>query len=194
LAASDVTVDALFRQSGVIRCDSLTEMLDVADLLAHQPLPGGRLVGIVTNVGGPGVMCADACEAHALDVPELEQSTQDRLRSVLPAEASVANPVDMLAAASADQYQRAVQIVAEDPNIDSVIAIFLPPLATKPADVACAIGEATSSLNGAKPILAVFVSAHALPRVRSANGSRVPTYALPEPAVVALARAVRYAA
>src|SRR5262249_30528833 len=63
LSASDVTVDALFRQAGVIRTDTLDEMLDVADVLAHQPLPRGRRVGIVTNVGGPAVMCADMLEA-----------------------------------------------------------------------------------------------------------------------------------
>jgi acyl-CoA synthetase (NDP forming) len=80
LAASDVTVDALFRQAGVVRTDTLDEMLDVADLLVHQPLPRGRRVAIVTNAGGPAVMCADTCEAHQLEVPALTEATQARLR------------------------------------------------------------------------------------------------------------------
>ena len=78
LAASDVTVDALFEQAGVIRTDTLAEMLDVASLLANQPLPGGRRVGILTNAGGPGIMCADACEAVGLEVPALPEGVRER--------------------------------------------------------------------------------------------------------------------
>src|SRR5262249_21660084 len=85
LASSDVTVDALFRQSGVIRTDTLAEMFDVASLLAKQPLPRGRRVGIVTNAGGPGILCADACEARGLDVPALADETVAHMRAVLPA-------------------------------------------------------------------------------------------------------------
>src|SRR6185436_12114925 len=109
LAASDVTVDALFRQSGVVRTDSLDEMLDVAQLLVQQPLPKGRRVAIVTNAGGPAVMCADACEALGLEVPMLSHSTQSALRDALPTEASVLNPVDMLAAATAQHFGEAVR-------------------------------------------------------------------------------------
>ena len=80
LAASDVTVDALFQQAGVIRTDSLAEMLDVASLLANQPLPEGRRVGVLTNAGGPGIMCADACEAAGLEVPALPELGAGPLR------------------------------------------------------------------------------------------------------------------
>jgi acetyl coenzyme A synthetase (ADP forming)-like protein len=193
LASSDVTVEALFRQSGVIRTDTLVDMLDVGQLLIYQPLPAGRRVAIVTNVGGPAVMCADACEALGLEVPLLSESTQDRLRTLLPPEASVANPVDMLAAATAEHYQAVLGAVAEDPDVDAVIAIFLPPLATRTEDVARAVGTAAESMKRAKPMLAVFVSGQELPRVVTASGGRVPTYALPEPAALALAKVVRYA-
>ena len=85
LAASDVTVDALFQQAGVIRTDSLAEMLDVASLLANQPLPEGRRVAVLTNAGGPGIMCADACEASGLELPPLPTQIQERLSdSCLP--------------------------------------------------------------------------------------------------------------
>jgi acetyl coenzyme A synthetase (ADP forming)-like protein len=163
LSASDVTVDALFHQAGVIRTDTLDEMLDVADLLANQPLPRGRRVAIVTNVGGPAVMCADTCEAHGLVLPPLSESTQARLRELLPAEASVANPVDMLAAATADQYAQALSVVAEDPDVDALSSIFLPPLATRPEDVARGLTAAVGSLTATKPVLAVFMSSQALP-------------------------------
>jgi acetate---CoA ligase (ADP-forming) len=186
LAASDVTVDALFRQSGVIRTDSLHDMLDVAQLLADQPLPKGRRVAIVTNVGGPAVICADACEAHGLEVPMLSDAAQAALRTLLPAEASVLNPVDMLAAATAEHFRDAVRIVAADPGVDAVISIFLPPLATRSEDVARSLAQTAID----KPLLAVFMSAHELP---TADAGRVPLYALPEPAASALGHAARYA-
>jgi acyl-CoA synthetase (NDP forming) len=189
LAASDVTVDALFRQAGVIRTDTLDEMLDVADLLVHQPLPDGPRVAILTNAGGPAVMCADMSEAHGLQVPTLSQTTQASLREVLPREASVINPVDMLAAATAEQYRQAVCVIASDPNIDAVISIFLPPLATQPEDVA----RALRSIAVEKPVLAVFMLSGHLPDLGTANGRRFPGYRTPELAAVALAHAVRYA-
>ncbi|HEY7784107.1 MAG TPA: GNAT family N-acetyltransferase, partial [Pyrinomonadaceae bacterium] len=130
LAASDVTVDALFRQAGVIRTDTLSELFDVASLLANQPLPNGHRVGIITNAGGPGILCADACEARELDVPVLSETTQARLREFLPAGASTTNPVDMIASASADDYDKAIEIVAADENVDALIVIFTPPLVT----------------------------------------------------------------
>jgi acyl-CoA synthetase (NDP forming) len=160
-------------------------MLDVADLLVHQPLPRSGRVGIVTNVGGPAVMCADALEARGLQVPTLSAESQARLREVLPAEASLANPVDMLAAGTAEQYALAVRAVADDPNVDSVIAIFLPPLATRSEDVARAVAAAA---DGVKPVLGVFMTAGDLPDLPS-----VPGYHTPEPAAIALAHAVHYA-
>jgi acetate---CoA ligase (ADP-forming) len=189
LAASDVTVDALFRQAGVIRTDTLDEMLDVARLLVHQPLPCGPRVAILTNVGGPAVMCADTCEAHGLQLPTLSPATQAELRKILPIEASVLNPVDMLASASADQYREAVELVAADSGVDAVISIFLPPLATRPQDVA----DALKMANVDKPVLGVFMSSGALPDLGTPDGRTVPGYHMPEPAAIALAHAVRYA-
>ena len=114
LAASDVTVDALFHQAGVIRTDTLAELFDVASLLANQPIPAGRRVGIVTNAGGPGILCADACEAGGLEVVRaLRRSSRPALAEGLPAEAAVANPVDMLASAPPEHYRRTVELVAD---------------------------------------------------------------------------------
>src|SRR3990172_5914066 len=95
VATSDTAVDALFQHAGVIRTDTLSELFDVAALLADQPLPAGGRVAILTNAGGPAILCADACEARGLAVPALAPETQARLRAFLPAEASVGNPVDM---------------------------------------------------------------------------------------------------
>ena len=84
LSASDVSVNALFDQAGVIRTDSLSEMLDVASLLANQPLPTGSRVGVVTNAGGPRIMCADACEAAGLEVPATPDSCRTRFGDPWP--------------------------------------------------------------------------------------------------------------
>ena len=100
LSASDVTVDALFEQAGVIRTDTLHEMLDVASLLAAQPVPQGDRVAIVTNAGGPGIMCADACQADGVEVSELPPTSSQKLAEFLPPEASLGNPIDLIATAS----------------------------------------------------------------------------------------------
>ena len=190
VSASDVTVDALFRQAGVIRADTIDGLFDIAALLATQPVPRGNRVGIVTNVGGPAILCADTCEAEGLVVGTLAAETTDRLRALLPAEASVGNPVDMLAAATAKQYHSAITTVAQDPGIDAVIAIFIQPLATRLTDVAEAVAAARDATHG-KPILAVFMSAGGV-AAASDTVVRVPIYASPEPAAIALARAARY--
>ena len=193
LAASDVTVDALFRQAGVIRTDRLEEMFDVTALLASQPLPAGRRVAILTNAGGPGILCADACEADGLEIPALGDDTQAALRAILPLEASVGNPVDMIASASADQYQEAIRILGRDANVDAIIVIFIPPLVTRPEDVARAIVAGTRDLARSKPVLTVFMQARGVPDELRSSDVRLPSYAFPEDAAAALARVARYA-
>jgi acetate---CoA ligase (ADP-forming) len=192
IAASDITVDALFRQAGVVRTDTLAELFDVAALLANQPLPAGRRVGIITNAGGPAILCADACEARGLEVPVLSDSSQARLRAFLPAGASVGNPVDMIASAPAEHYRKAIEIAGTDDNIDSLIVIFTPPLVTRADDVAKAIVEGVQQIDKNKPVLSVFLSAQLAPPELRTSGVCIPSYAFPETAAIALARATRY--
>ncbi|HEU4713164.1 MAG TPA: GNAT family N-acetyltransferase [Pyrinomonadaceae bacterium] len=193
IAASDVTVDALFRQAGVVRTDTLAELFDVASLLANQPLPTGRRVGIITNAGGPAILCADACEARGLEVPVLSNDSQVRLREFLPAGASVVNPVDMIASAPAEHFRQAIEIVGNDENVDSLIVIFTPPLVTRADDVAKCIVEAVQQIEKTKPVLSVFLSAHPSPKELRTGKSCIPSYSFPETAAIALARATRYA-
>jgi acetyl coenzyme A synthetase (ADP forming)-like protein len=188
LAASDTIVDALFRESGVIRTETLEELFDVAALLAHQPLPAGKRVGILTNAGGPGILAADACEGFGLAVPPLAAPTVAALREFLPDSASVGNPVDMLATASAEDYRRAIPILLGDPAIDSLLTIFIPPLVTDPADVARAITDRART--SSKPVLATFFGAAGVPDILTP----VPCYMFPESAARALAHATAYAA
>ena len=126
LAGSEVAVDALFRQAGVIRAASLEELVDVATLLSTQPAPRGRGVAVLTNAGGLGIMCADACEAAGLTLPPLAEQTRSQLQDLLPAEASLSNPVDMLGSATAGSYEAALPVVLGDPGIDAVIVLFVP--------------------------------------------------------------------
>ncbi len=191
VATSDATVDALFRQTGVLRTETLSDMFDLLSLLATQPLPKGSRVGIITNAGGPAILCADACEANSLQVVELSEGSRRALRAFLPAEAATGNPVDMIASASAADYQRAIEVVAEDPSVDSLIVIFTPPLVTRPEDVAEAIRKAAGSLPRPIPLLTVFMTTAGVPaQLRSAT-VQVPSYPFPENPARALAAAYR---
>ena len=190
IAASDVTVDALFQQAGVIRTDTLSELFDVGSLLVSQPLPAGNRVAIITNAGGPGILCADACEARQLNVPLLTAQTQASLREFLLPGASAANPVDMIANAPAEHYGKALQLVASDPNVDALIVIFTSPLVTNATDVAREIVSAVKSTEIKQPLIAVFLSSTGAPaELRSAH---IPTFVFPETAAIALSRVARY--
>jgi acetyl coenzyme A synthetase (ADP forming)-like protein len=191
LSASDVTVDALFTQAGVIRADTLHELFAVASLLTTQPLPRGDRVAIVTNAGGPAIMCADACQADGVDVPELSGEVQARLLEFLPAGASARNPIDMIATASADQYRRTLQTLVELDACDAILAIFVPPLVTDAVDVAQAIREVAETEPGV-PIAAVFMSSAGPPAELAAHGVRVPGYEYPEDAARAVALAAKH--
>jgi acetyl coenzyme A synthetase (ADP forming)-like protein len=187
LAATDTVVDALFHHAGVIRTNTLEELFDVAALLAHQPIPRGRRVAILTNAGGPGILAADACEANDLEIAALDARTQAELRSFLPQAASVANPVDMLASAPPEHYRRALGALLRDDNVDSVLTIFIPPLVTQPDAVAAAIVAGASDAMG-KPIAGIFMRSEGAPP----GLAPIPCYAFPESAAIALARMTTY--
>lgn len=194
LSASDITVDALFQQAGVIRTDTLAELFDAALLVGSQPLPAGNRVAILTNAGGPAILCADACEANGLVVPALPDAVRKELASFLPPAGSTANPVDMLAAAGGKEYERSISVLAECNDIDAIVVIFTPPLITKASDVVRAIHRAARALPRAIPVLSVFMSKQATPRVIESGGVRIPHYPFPEEAARALSLVARYGA
>ncbi len=219
LAASDIAVDALFHQSGVIRADTIDEMFDIAACLEAQPLPEGRRVGIVTNAGGPGILAVDACEAAELTVVEFSDATRARLAEGLPAEASIGNPVDMIASAGPDEYRRVIEIVMTSADVDAVIVIFTPVDRRTAGGILTAIRDAIAAgrLGGAtnKPVLACVMaepgllapleipvqSASSRPPAdgdaesgaRLQNSDKVPAYAFPENAARALGKVAAYA-
>ena len=197
LAASDVTVDALFHQAGVIRADTIDEMFDIATCLEAQPLPPGRRVAIVTNAGGPGILAVDACEAAGLTVAPFTDTTRARLAAFLPPEASVGNPVDMIASAGPDAYRRAIEVALTSDDTDAVIVIFTPVDPRTSGETLQAIrdGIADGRRAGAtrKPVLGCLMAGDGRPLALDLGSERVPVYAFPENAARALGRAAAYA-
>jgi acetyl coenzyme A synthetase (ADP forming)-like protein len=186
LAGTDLASDALLAQCGVIRVDRVDELFDLAMAFSHLPLPANDKVAIITNAGGPGILITDACENWGLKVAELSAETQARLRRDLPEEASVRNPVDMIATASAENYRLALEAVLTDPNISAAIAAFVPPLGVRQLDVAMAIVKAKAAAPE-KPILAVLMGRDGLPQGRAELGEAgIPAYIFPESAARAL--------
>lgn len=188
LTESDVIVGELFRQAGIIRTDTLEELFDVGAVLAHQPLPAGRRVAILTNAGGPAILAADACEARGLEIAHLSDQTLAGLSEFLPKTASVRNPVDMIASAGPAEYDRAMRLLFADPAVDSLLLIYIPVVPEDADVVAAAIREAYSA-GGGKPVVGTFMSARGVPPVLAP----IPCFPFPERAAGALARATNYA-
>ncbi|WP_420127826.1 acetate--CoA ligase alpha subunit [Longimicrobium sp.] len=191
LAGTDAATDALLRQCGVIRVDTVEEMFDLAMAFSHQPIPRGNRVAIVTNAGGPGIIIADACEANGLEVTALSEATTALLAKHFPEEASLANPVDMIASATPQSYRIAVEAVLADPNVDAVIATFVPPLGVRQEDVAEAIVAVAAQAD--KPVMAVLMGREGLPQgLAELNAAGIPGYRFPESGVRALAAMYRH--
>jgi acetate---CoA ligase (ADP-forming) len=136
LAGAEAAVETLFDQCGVLRAGTMSEMFALATAFAHQPLPSGNRVAILTNAGGPAIMATDACAMLGLEVVELPAATQAALRRVLVPEASVHNPVDMVAAADATSYTAALEILKAEPTVDGLIVIFVSPIMINAVEVA----------------------------------------------------------
>lgn len=183
LASLDVAVDALFEQAGVIRTETLEQMFDAAALLATQPLPAGPRIGVVTNAHGPAMLLADACESRGLLLPALEAAET----------AEHANPLDLGVNAGAGDFAAAISAVGGDPQVDAVVAIYVPPIASFAREIAAGIARGAAAIPTHKPVLSVFVSTAGRPAELD-SGSRgvIPCYDFPENAAAALAAAFRY--
>ncbi|HEU5173446.1 MAG TPA: acetate--CoA ligase family protein, partial [Gemmatimonadaceae bacterium] len=195
LAASDAAVDALLTQAGVMRAGSIEELFDLAMAFtagSRVRVPRGRRVAVVTNSGGPGVLAADALEMAGLDVVELMDETVSELRPLFPAEASIRNPLDMIASANPPGYRTAVSAMLAAPNVDAAVVIFTPPLGVRIPEVAEVIG-ATAQAFAEKPVIAVLMGREGLPQGKAElQRAGVPAYIFPESAARALSAVVRY--
>jgi acetyl coenzyme A synthetase (ADP forming)-like protein len=197
LAAIDTAVDALFRQAGVIRAETIDEMFDIAACLEAQPLPRGRRVGIVTNAGGPGILAVDACESSGLQVIPFSETTRAALAAFLPAEASIGNPVDMVASAGPAEFCQAIQAVLRADDVDAVIVIYTPVDRTATQATVQAIRDGIAAGRGGndpqKPVLACVMADRGHPQQIAVNDEHVPAYVFPENAARALAKIATYA-
>ncbi len=197
LAASDVAVDALFHQTGVIRADTLEEMFDLAAALSSQPLPRGPRVAVLTNAGGPAILCADACEAAGLVLPELSPATRTRLSAFLPPAAGVGNPVDMIAAAGPAQYRQAGEVLLRAGEADALIVIHVAAGLAASEAVLRAVGEGVAAARHAgvgAPVLACLMPEQGTRHLHVSDGETVPCYAFPEAAARVLGKVAAHAA
>ncbi|MCU0230924.1 MAG: acetate--CoA ligase family protein [Acidobacteria bacterium] len=190
LAGADEGAEALFRQAGVLRVDTIEEMLDTALALSRCALPAGNRVAVLTNAGGPGIMAADALDRSGLKVAELQPATRDSLRAILPREAAVTNPVDMIASAGPSEYGACLDLLLKDPGVDAAVPVVVTPPAWDARDVLTALNEAAG--HHQKPVLGVFMVGEDLKRL-AATPDTIPTFPQPEGAARALADMVRSA-
>ncbi len=194
LATADVASEALFKQAGIIRVDTLEELFDVANLLSHHSIPSGRRVAILTNGGGLGILAADACASRDLELPTLQDKTLSKMKTFLPRQASLANPIDMTAGAGVEEYRETLKLLAQDGNVDVVIIIFIPPIVAQPEAVARTIQEVAPQFRRkGKTLVTSFVGLQGpCVEISSKEGGFVPCFAFPEAAVSAVARACDY--
>jgi acyl-CoA synthetase (NDP forming)/GNAT superfamily N-acetyltransferase len=190
-ASSDAVVDALFIQAGVLRVDTMTDMLDVARVLADQPVPAGPRLAIIGNSGGPEILAADAASAAGLTVAPLAAKTIALLREAAPNAASVQNPIDLGASAQPKEIAAALRILLAAAEVDSVLTVFTETLV---ADVHAVMDTiATAAAASPKPVAATHVGGEPRSLPQAETGHRVPVFVFPEPAAAALGRAWQYA-
>jgi acyl-CoA synthetase (NDP forming) len=191
LAGADAAYGALCEQTGMIRAESVEQLLDVAMLLSRAPLPAGRRVAVQTNAGGPAILATDAIIGQGLEMASLAETTQAALREQLPAEAAVGNPVDMIASAGPDEYAACLQRILADPAVDAVVTITVQPPLYAATDILDALRPVIASAD--KPVLTVFLAGPELmDHVRSLP-EPPPVFRSVEGAAAALSHAATYA-
>lgn len=192
MAGVDAVYEAAFQRAGIERIFQIEDMFDCAELLARQQLPKGERVAIVTNAGGPGVMTTDALIALGGQLADIADESVQKLNEFLPPFWSHNNPVDVLGDAPPERYAKALEVVAEDPNVDAVFVILTPQAMTDPTGTAIAVAEAAKKHN--KPVLAAWMGGHTVEKgMQILSENNVPCYTTPEKAVRAFMHLVSYA-
>ena len=192
IAGRDLTVSTFLTQCGVLRANSIEELFAVARALNRCPLPKGDRVAILTNAGGPAIMATDALVNLNLEMAPLSEATRTRLVEFLPSEASVANPIDMIASATAADYRQALEILLADDTVDMILAINVKPLLGNTIDVLSEIGAVVNSETD-KPVLSVMMATEDFYDEVKLRPELPPVYRFPETAARALAQLSRYA-
>jgi acetyl coenzyme A synthetase (ADP forming)-like protein len=193
IAGADVNVSTFLSQCGVLRANTIEELFDVARALAHCPLPAGNRVAVLTNAGGPAIMATDALVNLELEIASLSSDTRKEIAAFLPPEASVANPIDMIASATAKDYRRALEILLADPEVDMVLVINVTPLLGNPIDILDEVAGVVARAR-TKPVLSVMMATEDFYNELKLRPEHPPVYRFPESAARALAQLHRYAA
>jgi acetyl coenzyme A synthetase (ADP forming)-like protein len=183
LAGSDAAVEALFRQSGVLRATTLEELLDLTNVLASQPLPDGRRTAIVTNAGGLGILCGDACSNAGLELAALSPHTREQIQALVPGAAAVQNPVDLIGSATPQTFAAVMPQVLSDPDVDAVIVLVTATAVADPDEVIAAVAGTIAAADAGKTVLAVVTGGAA-----TATTAGMPCFAYPETAARVLGR------
>lgn len=192
LAGADRAYDAAFNQTGVLRAKSVQELFDMAIAFTNSPMPKGSRIGIVTNAGGPGILCTDAVERAGMSLASLSEETVTKLKSKLPAAANFHNPVDVLGDAKAELYDFAIETVLADDGVDGVIVLVTPQTSTEITETADVVVKYNNSAE--KPIFASFIGGTLMAKgIDILRSNEVPTYPFPERAVLAFKALVDYA-
>lgn len=186
LAGADVAADALLKDCGVQRVDSVEELFDVGLALSRLSLPRGKRVALLTNAGGPAILATDALVGSGLEMAPLADATRTALRELLVPEASVQNPVDMVAGATAENYGSCLNLLLRDPTVDMVMVIFVPPITRDPVHVAQTVFDVARKSK--KPVVGCFMGRDEILSAiaRETRQDWVPVYLYPESAVRAL--------
>ncbi len=193
LAGSDRAYEAAFRQSGVLRAETMNVLFDMARAFSTQPLPENSRVAIVTNSGGPAIIATDAVEKYGLKMARFTKDTVDKLRDNLPAEANIYNPVDIIGDARVDRYRFALETVLKDQNVDGAVVLLSPAAVTEPEKTAQTIVELNKKYSS-KPIMAVYMGGKTLAEGKSyLTDHDIPVFTFPEPSVRSLEGMFRYA-
>ena len=186
LAGEDAICEAVFREGGIVRCNSIEEMFNTAILLAYQPTPRGDKLAIVTNAGGPGVMATDAAVSCGLKIARFAPATRKKLNEALPAAANKKNPVDVIGDARCDRYEAALQAVLDDEDVDQALVILTPQSMTDIEGIARGVVKVYHAAS--KPIACSFMGASDVqPGIDILQAAHIPHYILPEWACQAMA-------
>jgi acetyltransferase len=192
LAANERLTDAFLKQCGLIRCNSLQELLYSAHGFSILPVPSGNKAAVVTNAGGPGILASDALESNGIKLPELPQKTCQRLKAMLPAEAGIKNPVDMIASATHETYGQVCAVLAEEKIIDAIFVIIVkPPVDTTPLKIINEVAQVVE--NSPKPVFfVVMADTDGDPEWQDADLRGRVIFPYPEAAAAVLGNMVQY--
>ena len=189
IAGSDTIYDALFTQYGVYRATSMNELFYCAKALGYQPPAKGDRVAILTNAGGPGVLCADDIFTQGLTIATLEKKTLDALNAEMPAAWSRRNPVDILGDALADRYESALNLIVEDKENDAIIAILCPTAMVEPlqtAKIVIDVMKENQAGDNPKPIAACWLGLESRMSSYLLDDAGIPEVSFPDRAVKAI--------